>query len=271
MQTRQNVMHREYSWQNDEQHDQCLTEEPVARRDSMTRDSKEQLASPLAESLDSLLQRVYESIGTEDACTIAKAMASSLARELHVTSVSHLIQSLHIEGELHDLRGLVRGRAFTALVAELNRVHAADLARQPQRTYARRELELSVLRVDLINISAIDEISQTFAARLYVQCAFRGGARDEHLSSDSRGFPVDALGTPTFRPSAAWFLDQVEFHNAKFEVTQLDYRVVRMDDDLVLKYVDPGDRTGGGGGVVSQPLDQGPQSGPCPSLTPSLL
>ena len=104
-----------------------------------------------------------------------------------------------------------------------------------------------------------------------MQCAFRGGARDEHLSSDSRGFPVDALGTPTFRPSAAWFLDQVEFHNAKFEVTQLDYRVVRMDDDLVLKYVDPGDRTGGGGGVVSQPLDQGPQSGPCPSLTPSLL
>lgn len=192
------------------------------------------LESPLEEPVEALLCRVYDAVGAADASASAHSMASTLARDLHMTNAGHLVQSLQVESELEDLRALVRGRVYTTLLAELKQVQMADAKSKPRRQYPRREVELSVLRVDLINISAIDECSQTFQARLYVQCAFRGGARDEFLRSDSRGFPVDDFGTPTFRPSAKWFLDQVEFHNAKFEVNQLDYRVVEMGDDLML-------------------------------------
>ena len=221
---------REDSWQHDGQ--SSLGEE--SSRAALKSSTVVEPLRALDEPIEDLLVRVYEAAGATKAAATAKAMAATLARDLHVTTVAHLMQALEVEEELEDLRSLVRGRLFTALVAELRRVQAADRARQPRRKYPRRELELSVLRVDLINISAIDEINQTFAARLYVQCAFRGGARDEFLSSESRGFPVDEHGTPTFRPSAAWFLDQVEFHNAKCEVTVLDYKVVAMGDDLML-------------------------------------
>ena len=239
LQLNRRVLHREDSWQHHGHQDPGLAE-GLCQLNSATASPEpkspldEPLESPLDEPLESLLHRVYDSIGAADPSASASECASSLARDLHITSVAHLMQSLHVEGELQDLRGLVRGRAFTALLAEMKQVQATDAARQPRRKYPRRELELWVLRVDLINISAIDEIGQTFTARLYVQCAFRGGARDKFLSAESRGFPVDELGTPTFRPSAAWFLDQVEFHNAKFEVHQLDYRVVPMGDDLML-------------------------------------
>ena len=93
---------------------------------------------------------------------------------------------------------------------------------------------MDVLRVDLLNVSSIDEIRQTFHARLYVQCAFRGGARDAALSSASADFPVDEHGTPTYRPSARWFLDQIEFHNAVQDIDKLDYRVTTIGDDVLL-------------------------------------
>ena len=128
----------------------------------------------------------------------------------------------------------MQGRVFTALRAELLQVVAAQQERKPRSIYPRRELRLDVLRVDLLNVSSIDEIRQTFHARLYVQCAFRGGARDAALSSASADFPVDEHGTPTYRPSARWFLDQIEFHNAVQDIDKLDYRVTTIGDDVLL-------------------------------------
>ena len=51
-----------------------------------------------------------------------------------------------------------------------------------------------------------EQVSQTFRARLFLILRVAGGAEDEHLVKEYDGFPLDAHGVPTFRPSARWYL-----------------------------------------------------------------
>ena len=57
-------------------------------------------------------------------------------------------------------------------------------------------------------------INQSFFVQATVQFRFPGGALDADLFDESAAFPVDESGTPTFRPSAAWFMIQIDFNNA---------------------------------------------------------
>lgn len=91
---------------------------------------------------------------------------------------------------------------------------------------------LTVRLVELNRLWDIDIIGQRFKAELVVQLAFEGGATDPDLSRlDFAGFPLDGFGRPTFRPSAAWFMEQVDFNNA-LEYKTLDKKVFLSGDDV---------------------------------------
>eukprot|EP00316_Scyphosphaera_apsteinii_P015692 CAMPEP_0119344888 /NCGR_PEP_ID=MMETSP1333-20130426/107201_1 /TAXON_ID=418940 /ORGANISM="Scyphosphaera apsteinii, Strain RCC1455" /LENGTH=400 /DNA_ID=CAMNT_0007357337 /DNA_START=684 /DNA_END=1886 /DNA_ORIENTATION=- len=62
---------------------------------------------------------------------------------------------------------------------------------------------------------------------------FRGGRLDEHLVKDYDGFPMDSAGNPTFRPSAHWYLNQLEFPNGR-DLKVLESKVTDAGDDLKL-------------------------------------
>lgn len=92
---------------------------------------------------------------------------------------------------------------------------------------------LSVRHVEVQRISDIDIIAQRFKAQIFLQLAFENGANDNDLTKDSAEFPIDEVTKkPTFRPSALWFLDQVDFNNA-LEFTKLDSKVFADGDDLL--------------------------------------
>ena len=92
---------------------------------------------------------------------------------------------------------------------------------------------LTVRMVEVNRISDIDILTQRFRAEFVVQLAFEGGAKDEHLSKKDASFPLDAWNRPTFRPSAAWYMAQVDFNNAH-EYKTLDAKIVEDGDDLLM-------------------------------------
>lgn len=92
---------------------------------------------------------------------------------------------------------------------------------------------LTVRLVEVNRLSDIDIIGQRFKAEFVVQFALEGGALDEHLVDPSADFPLDGFGRPTFRPSAGWYMAQVDFNNA-LSYTQLDARIATDGDDLIM-------------------------------------
>ena len=85
--------------------------------------------------------------------------------------------------------------------------------------------------VEVNRLSDIDIIGQRFKAEVVIQLAFEKGAADVHLSSKDDGFPLDGWGRPTFRPSAGWYMNQVDFNNA-LEYKTLDKNVFVSGDDV---------------------------------------
>ena len=57
----------------------------------------------------------------------------------------------------------------------------------------------------MTQLSAIDQVTQTFKAAMFIILRFKGGALDNDLVKEYDGFPVDAQGKPTFLPSATWW------------------------------------------------------------------
>ena len=89
---------------------------------------------------------------------------------------------------------------------------------------------LVIRLVEVNRLSDIDIIAQRFRAEVVIQLAFEGGAGDEHLSKTSDAFPLDGFGRPTFRPSASWYMNQVDFNNA-LEYKTLDKNVFVSGED----------------------------------------
>jgi len=94
---------------------------------------------------------------------------------------------------------------------------------------------LRVQTVDILQVSAIDDVSQRFSAQILAQFRIDGGALDAALTAGGKGFPMGADGKPTFLPPAGWYLAQFDATNVvpgTFEV--LEERVLTIGDDLVL-------------------------------------
>ena len=105
------------------------------------------------------------------------------------------------------------------------------------------------MRVEVHRITAIVENDDTFVAQIFVKLAFKGMANDKHLTRlnpDVKGatlntpyFPLDKDCNPTFKPNAAWYLEQLVFDNMAAppceQLRQRDAKVKKIDDDLVLE------------------------------------
>ena len=95
-----------------------------------------------------------------------------------------------------------------------------------------------VIRADVTHLSSIDQVSQTFRARLFLILRVAGGADDEHLVKEYDGFPLDTNGVPTFRPSARWYLNQISFSNGRSIETQESKVTVAGNDLQLIKRVE---------------------------------
>lgn len=113
---------------------------------------------------------------------------------------------------------------------------AARIAAPPPRaapTPLKRTLTVRLIEIN--RLTDIDIIKQCFMAEILVQFAFEGGNNDPFLVDPNPEFPLDAYGRPTFRPSAAWYMAQLDFNNA-LDYKVLDSKLVPSGDDLLITF-----------------------------------
>ena len=113
----------------------------------------------------------------------------------------------------------------------------ADIYSPKARSRERVKRVLDIRRVELVKISAIDPVAQTFETQVTLEGIFPGGALDAALSAPGSVFPMDAHGAPTFRPSAGWFLDQIDFNNAlSYKILSKHVKIVGNDIEVLLYF-----------------------------------
>lgn len=116
-------------------------------------------------------------------------------------------------------------------------LHTVGLVAQPPPREPPKPLlrTLEVRMIEVNRLSDINIIGQRFRAEVVVQLAFVDGNLDDHLKNPSDAFPLDGFGRPTFRPSAAWYMAQVDFNNAH-EYKTLDKKIVPDGNDLLMNF-----------------------------------
>ena len=109
-----------------------------------------------------------------------------------------------------------------------------NLVNSPPRQQPMRVFE--VMQADLLRVDCVDAIHHNFQASLFLALILRDGGLDPDLCVEEALFPLDASGKPTFKPSARWFWDKIEFTNAT-EIVYKDVQHVRREgDDLILRF-----------------------------------
>jgi hypothetical protein len=201
------------------------------------------------EQLESLLQKSLTALGDHTPEDNAKRFTHQLF-DLYIRTPDQLHEGLNSLDVIEEVRRVLPGRLLHAVRSELRSKNAEaewkkamPLARSlvkeqhwtPPPKLLRR---FEVVRVDMTQLSAINQITQTFRARVFIILKITGGARDEHLLKEFDGFPLDAKGKPTFRPSARWYLSQFDFVNGR-DLREIESKVTVAGDDLqLIKRVD---------------------------------
>ena len=93
-----------------------------------------------------------------------------------------------------------------------------------------RVLELREAHV--LKLSDIDLHANSFTAHIWISIAFPGGSTDADLNRPGSVFPMDSDGKPTFRPSAMWYAEQLQFSNA-LDIKRTECLIVAKGDDLI--------------------------------------
>jgi len=94
-------------------------------------------------------------------------------------------------------------------------------------------LSLILREVELEKLHKIDVANQSFHASIWMQFVIPGGAKDAALASKSDEFPMNN-GKPTFKPSALWYMKQIDLRNA-LSYKVIDQKVMERDDDLLMQ------------------------------------
>ena len=97
-----------------------------------------------------------------------------------------------------------------------------------------KPVKLEVLRTDLVNIMAVEQVRQVYLARVFVQLCIKDGQLDNDLMADTDD-PEPKYRHP--RPGAMWFLHSIEFLNS-LSVIFTERKVTQMgkkDLHLVLR------------------------------------
>ena len=159
-------------------------------------------------------------------------------QQLNINTALQLCHALELAGpailEFADLRTVIKGPLVAALQDTCKAV-MSDLAKKaPKMMTGRGKLRMEIFRVDLTQLSQISQKDQTFNASLFVQACLPGGNKDETLKKKDEGFPLDMYGRPTFHPSAAWYLTQVEFQVTPRPLSTRLSSVATQGEDLML-------------------------------------
>ena len=93
-------------------------------------------------------------------------------------------------------------------------------------------LIVAVETIDIEKVSAIDILSQQFAAAVFVKLRVDGGALDKDLSREDEEVRTDDDGS--LHPSARWYLGKLEAKNAA-EYAIENAAVLHENDDLILQ------------------------------------
>ena len=159
-------------------------------------------------------------------------------QQVNINTALQLCHALELAGpavlEFADLRTVIKGPLVVALQDTCKAV-MSDLAKKaPKPKGGRGKLRMEIFRVDLTQLSSISQKDQTFNASLFVQACLPGGNKDVTLKKTDEGFPLDTYGRPTFHPSAAWYLTQVEFQVTPRPVSTRLSSVATQGEDLML-------------------------------------
>jgi len=92
---------------------------------------------------------------------------------------------------------------------------------------------VTLTSVECNKLTDVDIVGQRFSCEMVVLMAFVGGNDDPQLRDANDGFPIDENGKPTFRPSAKWYINQLDFNN-QLDYNILDKFVKTQGDDLLL-------------------------------------
>eukprot|EP00966_Prymnesium_polylepis_P299848 6929388-Prymnesium_polylepis.1 len=180
-----------------------------------------------------MVTRALVRIGKDDE-DAAHDIARKIEDILHVSNALSLCNILIDDGRsADDLRAILKGPLFDSLQAEAGAVLPALMANAPP-VAAQRTVTMEICRVDITDISDIDQRDLSFFAKLFTQCRVVDGSLDTDLRSASRTFPLDQYRRPTFRPSAMWFLDQCDFATSRGTVTTKMSSVTKSGDDLMI-------------------------------------
>ena len=171
-----------------------------------------------------------------DDMTEARRIVAELDK-LYVRTIDEL--STALKECSAEIRKIVPGMLFKRVQVELKASEKTSIWRSgapsavEMRKIERITRELEVVRADMTQLSSINQVSQTFHARLLLILKMPDGAKDADLVKAFDGFPLDANGKPTFRPSARWFLKQIDFINAR-DLKLIESKVTQEGDDLHL-------------------------------------
>ena len=184
-----------------------------------------------------LVRRLVRNALIRAGCPSASATArtdelqAQLRDGFHIYSASKLCNALRKStDDLVELRALLKDNLLHELQAEKSLLLSAVAHAIP--AFKPRKVTLNITRIDWLQLSNISQKSQSFGAEIFVQGTFLGGKGDAGLNSSSDEFPLDICGRPTFRPSAQWFLNLIEFKTTMSNPSTLMSTVVTAGNDL---------------------------------------
>lgn len=200
--------------------------------------------SALLDVLTKALIRAGGGGDDDDECRAKAGQLADALSGLYIRTPDELREAIDSPRVLDQVttEGRIKGRLLLAVQEELKRNAvvtawqkvAGRTSKRPERPLIKPLLRLlEVVRVDFTHIAEIDQVSQTFFARVLLVLQIKGGALDPDLSKESDAFPLDEYGQPTFRPSAKWYLNQLDFPNAK-SVRTLESNVTVEGENLHL-------------------------------------
>ena len=159
--------------------------------------------------LKTILTKAFHAVGEENASEAAIAARDALA-SLYIRTPEQLKTALDDHDVLREVQSVLRGMLLPEVRRQLKaadvgaawRQRATELIKPTWVPPPRVVRTLEIVRCDVSHISEIDQLSQTFRARVFLVLRIADGALDNDLMRQERDFPLDSWGRPTFRCSA---------------------------------------------------------------------
>lgn len=98
---------------------------------------------------------------------------------------------------------------------------------------ARKPLSLRLREIEVQKLHKIDVVNRSFNACIWFEFEIAGGKHDPYLCAQGAVFPIGENGVPLFRPSAGWYVNQLDIRNA-LSYRVVDSKIMPRGDDLIV-------------------------------------